>query len=607
MEIKKTPFSALRERLYAAAAAGTSVMQEDFRLQRAVEAFQPMVEKAKPYEKLYKMCLELTTAKEPAEQLAQCIALADALAVAQSGFQDDSPAEPVPAAPLQNLKTLSYLEAAEWVKTIRVGQSVEDSRLEELYPAAADPRLLSAFLEISGRDSINAEEVAMPFMERYGTALIPLLKQRLDLTNPKSKGRQIYYIFRLAGTAENPYYISVAENDEAPSAARVEAINALGAEPSNAERLLMLYQTGRGKVKEAALTALCRNNSALADKPLEKQLAGGYKEANIEFAALCSRPAAYEFMRKHLDYALNNAVAHNDKLHPTIATAAAMLANKTDVDVEFLQCAEWYKNHKTDRPYLDSVLNGVLIQNIAEHPGDAAYESLICSLYDREPDVFFKSRLCLALRKQPETAFSAFERECIKHPLYVLDLLNYPEHHADGSWVFRSAQHFSSSRIKLFDKLPENLFPMLESLARTAGNDYDQLCKVMKNFHDLLEGEAQKKAAASCRRVVELLLMTHPSMDVFRLLLAVAPGEDHTASLTLFLVNSLRKTGHVPEVWTLLWSLRRRMSSAQVQKATEDALREIAADAHISQKQTVDSIEKINKVLKNAIEGYFDD
>ena len=53
MEIRNNPFYELRSRLYASAAAGCGIIAEDFRLQKAMEAFKPMSEANKVFGKLY--------------------------------------------------------------------------------------------------------------------------------------------------------------------------------------------------------------------------------------------------------------------------------------------------------------------------------------------------------------------------------------------------------------------------------------------------------------------------------------------------------------------------------------------------------------------------
>ena len=96
MEIKNNPFYELRSRLYACAAAGCGIISEDFRLQRALEAFKPMSEANKVFGKLYAMCQGLITSDDPAAKISDCIALADALAVTQGTFDTGAELSPLP-------------------------------------------------------------------------------------------------------------------------------------------------------------------------------------------------------------------------------------------------------------------------------------------------------------------------------------------------------------------------------------------------------------------------------------------------------------------------------------------------------------------------------
>ena len=83
-----TPFYELHDRLYDRASAGCASIAEDFRLKHAVENMAPLAEANKTFARLGNMCAKLFTEPEPALLLANCIALADALAIVQGSFQD---------------------------------------------------------------------------------------------------------------------------------------------------------------------------------------------------------------------------------------------------------------------------------------------------------------------------------------------------------------------------------------------------------------------------------------------------------------------------------------------------------------------------------------
>lgn len=83
-----TPFCELHDRLYDRASAGCASIAEDFRLKRAAENMAPLAEANKTFTRLGNMCAKLFTEPESALLLADCIALAGALAVVQGSFQD---------------------------------------------------------------------------------------------------------------------------------------------------------------------------------------------------------------------------------------------------------------------------------------------------------------------------------------------------------------------------------------------------------------------------------------------------------------------------------------------------------------------------------------
>ena len=87
-----TPFYELRYRLICTAAAGCAGIGEDFRLHRAAANFQPLSAANKAFSRLSAMCDKLLHTPDSL-LLADCIALANALAVAQGKSQDDSPVE----------------------------------------------------------------------------------------------------------------------------------------------------------------------------------------------------------------------------------------------------------------------------------------------------------------------------------------------------------------------------------------------------------------------------------------------------------------------------------------------------------------------------------
>lgn len=266
-----TPFYELRYRLICTAAAGCAGIGEDFRLHRAVANFQPLSAANKAFSRLSAMCDKLLHTPDSL-LLADCIALANALAVAQGKSQDDSPVEEGAAEapgthpvdiPNSLLSTLTMLNSNS-VKMLR------DPSHEYL----GDPRILAAYLrnadDTSKEWSSVKDELAEQMALYYGTSLVPLLKDACRKCGPRTAGKLVLMVWKLAGASENPWYLAMAQDENNPRNIRLQALDALRNAPEYGQELLELYRTERGSVREAALTALVRNHVPEAEPYLRK-------------------------------------------------------------------------------------------------------------------------------------------------------------------------------------------------------------------------------------------------------------------------------------------------------------------------------------------------
>ena len=204
MDIK--PFYELRNRLYATASAGCSAINDDFRLKRAVEGFQPLSSANKVFGKLYAMCEKLFENNSSA-MLADCIALADALAVTQGTFNVSDEIEPytnVTATKPVNMYYSAYSDILETLKnpTKFVNlRNIRDNQLRFIY----DPRFLSVFIEKlnSGTASEYFSDFAYSVCRSYGKEIIPVLKQSLNTSDPKASGLAVKFVSDIAEAEEN--------------------------------------------------------------------------------------------------------------------------------------------------------------------------------------------------------------------------------------------------------------------------------------------------------------------------------------------------------------------------------------------------------------------
>ncbi len=503
METKNNPFYELRSRLYASAAAGCSIISEDFRLQRAIDAFKPMSESNKVFGRLYSMCCDLLRSDDPAESITGCIALADALAVTQGTFADTSATKPSNKIESVKPQQIPYSRIRKYISEIQKCTSAHQDFSAGFYEAIRDPRLLSAFIEISGSNSAAADELSQIFESVYGDSLIQPLEDSIDLNNQNSSGKQIAYICRIAGERQNELYVRLAENPENPQNVRIRAIEAMSCSECNSGRLLALYQTEKGKIKTAALTSLAKLNAAEAEPILSKLLAK-YKSSYVEIIAVSGGDTCTEFVRSAVEYAVGKDSDPNDKTRPAISDIARMLGNKKNIADCYIKLAKWCNgksseyNYKRDEAIRE--MNRCLCENIFFHKDDE-YRKMLFFLYEKYPDIFFTARFYLELITDPMNAFTVMRDEAEKHFGHILNILRKIHIGADGAYHLSYAAPQSSSRSYnsvLFKSLPDNLIDFLA--------DTKTVEKYAKSlFAANAKRDAMRLANDKCHAFIELI------------------------------------------------------------------------------------------------------
>lgn len=465
------PFYELHDRLYDCASAGCASINEDFRLKRAVEGMAPLAEANKTFARLRDMCARLFTEPEPALLLADCIALADALAVAQGHYTNAEESRP---------STLEYnaecsMEAG-WrsVKALWTAILTRSPSLRELdqyeHGLLGDPRILEQFICASGEKSENIRAFAREMCAAYGTSIVPLLKNALDLSDEKASGMQVDYVADTAGSAENDWYLSLAENDEAPQNVRIKAIQALARDSGNAPRLLDFCRTEKGKIKTAALLETARLDPPGFEEILKK-LTAKYKDGYLPI--ICASPSgvAVDFIRSRLDAAFSA----DKKSRPgliDVKSICDMMINKRDIDDCFLRAAEYAEKFPASPGGTSELqeLNAVLINNMFPDP-DGSFKAMTLRLHEKQPEAFLAA-WCVAILADDPNAVSAELKKRISHKgVYpVFDILEegirYSE--SDGRYIFQEEIPVSYGNIPvrvlkkpLFERMPQSLIELL--------------------------------------------------------------------------------------------------------------------------------------------------
>ncbi len=302
-----TPIYELRERLRAAAMAGTSLLAEDFRLRRACEMFKPLAAASPVFAKIGQLTEQLLSPdiSHPQGALLDAVSLTDAVictlgAVDVAG--EITPLEIVGSeetadamivnAPYSVLKEL--LEGLE-------GTGGACYRIREEHPALfRDYRVKYALVQALGASYAEfANDVAKWLCEDKDKSILPLLYRDFDPAGKREMVRRVEVIEAVAGADANDFYIKML--DTAQKEVRQALIFALRHHQDNVPLLLEMTKKERGKNKDAAFWALANIENAQAaayfKKYAEKNpkaVLGYLIDASSEWAAevveeLCDR------------------------------------------------------------------------------------------------------------------------------------------------------------------------------------------------------------------------------------------------------------------------------------------------------------------------------
>lgn len=254
-------FYDLRNRLHADAAAGTALLSEDFRLQRVLEAFGPLEGAAPVFRKLGDLVRTLLSPDCPDQPgtLLDALTLADAIACTQGAVSVAGTVEPlglrrrgraVTNAPYSVLSPL--LDALGNSGGGRYSRVVETFR--ERPELLQDHRVKLALVKALGASYSELAQQAAAWLSQDDESILPLLEDGFDPAGKKEMVRRVQVMEAVAGAKANDFYLAQLPN--AKKDVRAELIYALRHDPGNADKLLELCQTERGKNRDTAHYAL---------------------------------------------------------------------------------------------------------------------------------------------------------------------------------------------------------------------------------------------------------------------------------------------------------------------------------------------------------------
>ncbi len=392
-------FYEVQERLYNAALAGSGILSEDFRFRRAVEGLGLLAEKGKVFAAFKQKCENLLNAGEDTESgLADCIALADAIAVTlgrtdieEPNTEDEKNRDSGDMAEAEKKESAGCGIWQRECPTKNIPVSVMTQVLEclgkgsekvleipDLYPEVlADIRFCNKVAAaLNGRASVPIEQLASILLDICGEDIAGIFKNSVDLTCATAKGRQVALIAYRFGADENAWYLELAQNENAPSKVRIEAITALSGSKENEAVLMELYRTEKGKVKNAAIESLVKIN-ADGIQPYLKKLCEkeDLTEAEERLIDLSPSLICEEYAKNRVQWGIKDPEKYksiNVLDHKTgiIAEEAHLLLGKYNV-------AESGRNYGSQITLIVDLFEGYERTN-----------SLLNRLYAREPELY---------------------------------------------------------------------------------------------------------------------------------------------------------------------------------------------------------------------------
>ena len=257
------PLYDVKERLEYAAVAGTGLLGEDFRLQRAAEAMKPLAAASAVFGKISAGLDGLLSA--PADRrpglLLDVLGLVDAVAYTQGAYGLAGDIQDLPTAGGAYWE-ISYGQITPLLTALT---TTGGGRLEviqanwEAHPEYfSDFRILPALVNGLGDGYGEISNFNADILKNLGPIALPLLKADFDPSGKRGMARRVEVIAAVEGEEATPWLQAVLP--EAKKDVRTAVLAALGNDARNTEMLLELAKTERGSSREAVLASLAKQD-----------------------------------------------------------------------------------------------------------------------------------------------------------------------------------------------------------------------------------------------------------------------------------------------------------------------------------------------------------
>ena len=255
----------LKACLEDAAIAGTSLLEEDYRLRRAMERFAPESEQSSLLQRIAIKLRDLFAAPVSGRGELLLDALALITTAERAYAASDVPGDLEPADPGTGVYIPArYSRLQPIIAALNSSGSGRISILEEAWTAHpeyfSDYRVMAHIAHALGDTHEDLEELLAVILTAQGKRAVPFLEDGFEPDGKREMERRVYWVARLAGAEENYWFLSILPNSR--NEVREAVILSLGVSQKNAPLLRKLYETEAGKARDAALRALARMEDA---------------------------------------------------------------------------------------------------------------------------------------------------------------------------------------------------------------------------------------------------------------------------------------------------------------------------------------------------------
>lgn len=261
------PFYELKERLVLSAAAGTQLMQDDFRLRETAKKMEVFAKASPVFAKISQLMGQLLDGEQEkrGEVLLDLLGLLDAFLLTQGSSQTDGELKAVTEVMEVREKEVSAfyqdipyskLQPIRWALTST--GSGRQNTLEEAHEQTpelfADFRIRPLLVKAVGDSYAELADEVCRWIVEIGESMLPLLKKGFCPDGKKEMVRRVRIIGEIAREKENPFYRENLEKSKKD--VREALIWALHYSQENCSLLFDLLKTEKGAVKKTVLWSL---------------------------------------------------------------------------------------------------------------------------------------------------------------------------------------------------------------------------------------------------------------------------------------------------------------------------------------------------------------